>query len=318
MKLFYARTSGCGTKTNFGDELNVYLWKRLLPEGLLNEDGSAVFVGIGTLLNTNWLPAANRYVVFGSGVGYGPVPRIDQRWKVYCVRGPRSAKALGIAPGLGVTDPGILCRTLWPDGVITSDLENVASDHPGVAPGRPATAPRKRFRRSYMPHLGDACLNGEFWRDLCARNDLHYIDPTAPVSEVLSDILATEHLLVEAMHGAVIADAYRVPWTAVRTNPGILDFKWSDWLEGLGMRYEPLSIYRPMFVLNRSNLVRSAGARIVHWQMRSLVRRARPQLSDMKISGDRESRLLELLEECRRDHARAAAARGDVHLGKIG
>jgi succinoglycan biosynthesis protein ExoV len=66
MKLFYFR--GENGVTNFGDELNMYLWPRVFPDAF-DEDKSVQFVGIGTLLNDR-LPAAPRTVVFGAGVGY--------------------------------------------------------------------------------------------------------------------------------------------------------------------------------------------------------------------------------------------------------
>ncbi|MGD1914332.1 MAG: hypothetical protein ACFB2X_26895 [Rivularia sp. (in: cyanobacteria)] len=51
----------------------------------------------------------------GSGVGYGGrgLPTIDESWKIYCVRGPLSAKKLGIAPELAVSDGAALIRRMY-------------------------------------------------------------------------------------------------------------------------------------------------------------------------------------------------------------
>jgi succinoglycan biosynthesis protein ExoV len=71
VRLFYYR--GENGVTNFGDELNWYIWPHLLP-GVFDEDDGTQFVGIGTLLNDR-VPAAARTVVFGAGVGYYRPPR---------------------------------------------------------------------------------------------------------------------------------------------------------------------------------------------------------------------------------------------------
>src|SRR5215210_6848355 len=98
MKLYYARLKG----GNFGDDLNRWLWERLVP-GLLDSDGSVLFVGIGSILNS-LLDNDKVKVIFGSGAGYGAAPRIDHRWKIYFVRGPLTAEALGIDRKLAITD----------------------------------------------------------------------------------------------------------------------------------------------------------------------------------------------------------------------
>src|SRR6185295_9202266 len=108
---------------NFGDDLNPWLWSRLLPGCFTGElphdprsrdmsaDGETLFVGIGTLLN-DYVPEHARKVVFGSGAGYGPPPILDDSWDVFCVRGPATAALLGLDKAAAITDPGILVRTI--------------------------------------------------------------------------------------------------------------------------------------------------------------------------------------------------------------
>ncbi|MEP7113232.1 MAG: polysaccharide pyruvyl transferase, partial [Ilumatobacteraceae bacterium] len=87
MKLYYYQHA------NFGDALNLWLWPKLISADSFDDDASSIFVGIGTLIN-NRLPSDAFKIVFGTGVGYGePVPTVDQNWKIYCVRGPLSARA---------------------------------------------------------------------------------------------------------------------------------------------------------------------------------------------------------------------------------
>jgi len=53
---------------NFGDELNSWLWNRLLPETWADAADDVLFAGIGTILDKN-LPAATLTIVFGAGAG---------------------------------------------------------------------------------------------------------------------------------------------------------------------------------------------------------------------------------------------------------
>ena len=92
-----------------------------------------------------------------------------------------------------------------------------------------------------MPHYE---LAGKGWENVCKELGFGYIDPRWTVEEVLSAISQTEVLLCEAMHGAIVADALRVPWIPVVTNSTILSFKWQDWCSSIGVEYKPNYIER--------------------------------------------------------------------------
>jgi succinoglycan biosynthesis protein ExoV len=206
MKLYYYKAPG----GNFGDDLNPWLWNRLIPD-LLDEDESSLFVGIGTLLNHR-VPPAPRKQVFGSGAGYGETLKPDSRWKFYCVRGPLTAEVLGLDKKLAITDAAAL---------ISQEVIH--------APERSIV--------SFMPHH-DSMFRAD-WRAISEAAGLHYIDPTAPVDEVLQDINRSRLVVAEAMHGAIVADALRVPWIPVKCYSHVLDFKWQDWCSSLDMNYKP-------------------------------------------------------------------------------
>ena len=55
--------------TNFGDQLNKYLWNKYLDKFLQKED-NFILLGIGTILGSyeNYL---DKVIVCGSGLGYG-------------------------------------------------------------------------------------------------------------------------------------------------------------------------------------------------------------------------------------------------------
>lgn len=63
MNLYYYQDS----VGNFGDDLNVWLWPKLLP-GLFDQDDGLLFVGIGSFLRYK-VPVSPFKIVFGSGVG---------------------------------------------------------------------------------------------------------------------------------------------------------------------------------------------------------------------------------------------------------
>ena len=190
---------------NFGDALNPWLWPQLLGPRL-DGDTARLFLGIGTILKAN-VPAAQTYYVLGAGAGYGDAPRLDARWKIYAVRGPRTAAALGLPPELAATDGAALLRTV------------------------PLPDPEQDPAIGFMPHF--RAMPNVPWRWLCQRLGLRYLDPLAPVPATLAAIRGCSCLITEAMHGAIVADACRVPWVPVVTGSHVLDFKWRDWMESL-------------------------------------------------------------------------------------
>lgn len=207
MKLEYFR----GDHPNFGDELNTWLWPQLLPR-FLDEDPSVLFIGIGSILGSNYNPKA-RKVVFGSGyvtAYHGQAPNVHgDDWDIFFVRGPRTTQALGIPDRLGIGDSAILLRALS------------------------ARFVREPRHIGFMPHW-ESLPRGN-WQKVCALAGIRLIDPRAPVEQVITEILGCEVLVAEAMHGAIVADALRVPWIPVLPIDHIHREKWFDWADALSM-----------------------------------------------------------------------------------
>jgi len=61
------------------------------------------------------------------------------------------------------------------------------------------------------------------------------------VQKTLTAIQQSRLLIAEAMHGAIVADALRVPWIPIRFHKHILPFKWRDWCASLNMSYDPVT-----------------------------------------------------------------------------
>jgi len=206
MKLLYFR----GAVSNFGDELNAHLWQRLLPEGFLDSDERELFLGIGSIIGDHPSKSARKHVV-GSGYGgYTNLPDLnDGTWNIVFVRGPRTAALLDLPPEKAIGDGALLLRAI--------DL--------------PAPAPHSG--PAYMPHFQS--LERGLWPEACERAGLRMIDPTGPVQDILAELRSASVLITEAMHGAIVADALRVPWIAVRPIHSQHHSKWLDWAESLGI-----------------------------------------------------------------------------------
>ena len=96
-----------GEARNFGDELNLLLWPRLLP-GLLDDDPAELFLGIGSVLDARHARDAVKLVAGAGYGGYAPLPVLDARWVIHWVRGPRTARQLGLDTAYGLGDPAML------------------------------------------------------------------------------------------------------------------------------------------------------------------------------------------------------------------
>ena len=91
MKLIYFK----GHVPNFGDELNTYMWDKLLPAGFLDDRPDELFLGIGSIIFDTYPKQARKYVMGSGYAGYtSPPDLIDGSWDVIFVRGPRTAERL--------------------------------------------------------------------------------------------------------------------------------------------------------------------------------------------------------------------------------
>jgi Polysaccharide pyruvyl transferase len=208
VKLRYFR----GSKPNFGDELNPWLWPQLLP-GFFDSDPKTLFIGIGSVLGDLYEPAAKK-VVFGAGYVssyHDQVPNVHgEDWDIFFVRGPRTARALGLPESIGIGDPAILVLELY------------------------ASLQREARFVGFMPHWES--LDRGKWDAACNLAGIRLINPCAPVEQVIAEILRCRVLVSEAMHGAIVADALRVPWIPALPIHAVHRDKWFDWADTLGIK----------------------------------------------------------------------------------
>lgn len=198
-----------GTTQNFGDELNAFIWPRLLPPGFLDADESNLLIGFGSILYDSYPASAAKHILGAGYGGYRPAPDLaDGSWNVVFVRGPRTASFLKLPQDSWITDGAVLLRE-------AGDLP-APTPHVGVA---------------FIPHFHNMRLG--HWQDICQEAGVTLIDPRKPVRDILADMLGARLILAEAMHGAVIADSLRIPWVPMRPLGRIHHMKWSDWTDSL-------------------------------------------------------------------------------------
>jgi succinoglycan biosynthesis protein ExoV len=273
---------------NFGDDLNPWLWERVFPgafSGRVPHDprqrealdpSATLLIGIGTLLN-NRVPAANPKIVLGSGCGYGSAPELDASWRVLAVRGPRSAERLGLPTSLGLLDPGVLAADYWPAGE--------RAQRSGVA---------------YMPHCGSA-RNAD-WEAIAAEAGVTFIDPQWSVERVLAILASSNALITEALHGAILAEAFRVPWVPVRTNSEVLEFKWHDWCQSIERKYLPTELPSMWRSPNLgAKLKNSIKRRVAVARLRALRSGQAFALARESVFDDKRARLRSLIDDLRHE-----------------
>jgi len=145
-----------------------------------------------------------------------------------------------------------------------------------------------------MPHLQS--MPHADWEALCARIGFHCIDPRSGVERIISELQGTELLLAEAMHGAIVADALRVPWIPVRMYSRFAEFKWQDWTQSIRvplklMDVPPIYTHPPKgwkrvdYVVKKA--LAHAGAGRENWK----------RLGIRTSTGDEVSRSLEALKK---------------------
>lgn len=200
------------TTRNFGDELNLLLWSKFLPN--LDKAGPGLLYGIGTMLHEPFTEE-RPVIVFGSGAGYAPPPDmagIDVRF----LRGPKSASVFRWKyPWL--TDPAILVKHIMPCSPLN-----------------------KSIKYGFMPHW-TTIQQDPGMTDRLAEVGITVIDPLGPVWTTLHAIQSCEHLISEALHGAVVADTLRVPWVPAYLTPNHF-FKWFDWTQSMDVLFNPIDL----------------------------------------------------------------------------
>lgn len=276
---------------NVGDDLNDWLWPRLLGGDFFDGADAEIFCGIGTLIEPKHLHRGRRYVIAGAGAADPAVldalEGVDL--EVRFVRGPKSAAALGLAAERGISDPAILMPLYAPgDG------------------GRPA-AVASDAKIGFVPHWKTNEIIARLFAEAAG---LRLISPTATPERFVRALLKCDALVCESMHGAILADCYRRPWfsvnLSVHRNHDAYEFKWQDWLSTVELAFHRRDYLNDLeyFPVGR-NFLRSVSAFFkvtgAGRQLRRALRSDGWQLSDPGVLAQRQAQILAALDDLAKD-----------------
>jgi succinoglycan biosynthesis protein ExoV len=203
-------------KGNFGDDLNNWLWPQFF--GSFNESSETAFLGIGSILFNNF-PALREYdnskkIVFGTGIRpTNQIFKLDENWDIKFVRGPLSSACLDKIE--------YISDAAYAIGLTHSYKKLLSSE--------------KKYEVSVMPYFKS--VEYVDWERICSKLGYNYISPLSEtnIEKTLTQISETKYLITEAMHGAIVADIFRVPWhrfifsTPYTEGSTVSEFKWLDW-----------------------------------------------------------------------------------------
>jgi hypothetical protein len=206
---------------NFGDDMNAWFWKEFFPDFPSVLPGVALF-GIGSILWKRNIEQFDRILVMGSGTGVGVLPKqMPESLKYSWVRGPMTASLLGLESRTAVTDPASLV-------VRSEEFSRLRPSKRGV----------------FIPHVGTATLKID-WDKISASAGLDFLSPSLESRHVIARIAESEHVVTESLHGAILANAFGVPWTPMAISPRFSTFKWLDWGKSVGLDLEiPVALRR--------------------------------------------------------------------------
>lgn len=213
-------------KGNIGDDLNFWIWPKIFGSDFFKDKKNA-FLGIGSILITDsdYIEKAEKHelkIVFGTGVrSIEQVFDFDSTWDISFLRGPFSSY------------------------IVTGSLHNYITDSAYFISLLPEFNNYKKFKKkhkiSFIPYYKSVGLVD--WEKCCEKLGWNLILPTGgDVEDFLIQVAESENVIAEAMHGAIIADALRVPWKRLKFNAHLYEgeivseFKWKDWLYSINTK----------------------------------------------------------------------------------
>lgn len=219
-------------KGNFGDDLNIWLWPKIFNKDIFNKNDEIAFLGIGSILisDYDYIKEAENYktkIIFGTGVrSIEQIFDFDNSWDVSFLRGPFSAYLTTGNSKNYISDSAYFINLL-------PNYEKYLNSE-------------KKHKVSVIPYYRS--IDSLDWEACCQKLNWNLIKPTGNnVEDFIKQIAESEYVISEAMHGAIIADALRVPWKRLKFKAHLFEgetvseFKWRDWLYSIDLKsHQPI------------------------------------------------------------------------------
>lgn len=140
---------------------------------------------------------------------------------------------------------------------------------------------------------------------------MKYIPSHLPPTRFFNLLASCDAVVVEAMHGAIIADSLGVPWTPCRMNNLKSEgeahaFKWKDWLDTLELSpsFVTLPETEDMPGLSLKNDIKFAlKVRAAAYGLRNMLKNADWNLSDRDLLAHRQEQMLKIIKALKQDLA---------------
>jgi len=219
-----------------------YLGYKLIRCGVNNNaiNAGRCLMPIGSVLDNNSLNRFNCPIdIWGCGSkGNWIDPPNLARLRVHAVRGPLTAKALKLPADIPMGDPALLLPFI-------STSETAKHSKTLVIPHLHQTTQQNASRRCRETGC-DEMLMTQVYLDAIYPNSLktilrmtkdyvHLKRLPQALWEVINTIAGASFVLTASLHGAIIAQAYGVPWAAYTDDYVDSPFKWYDWAAYLGV-----------------------------------------------------------------------------------
>ena len=214
---------------NFGDDIN-----RDIFEFLSIPLGPGAILGIGSILGLKKFTTNENVYVFTSGFGggqpgtYGAIPSDLSNYKFLALRGPLTKKAIGIAAKeVDVLGDGALLAP-----IAISTTEKMTKINSQVL---------------LIPHVS-TILRFPRIADIARSLGIEFMDPRTSGCTAAQIVRNSDLIIIEAMHGAILADAFDVPHIAVTFSSDVNRFKWQDYYLSVGHgSFAPINIRPTVF-----------------------------------------------------------------------
>lgn len=182
--------------------------------------------------------------VWGSGwKGADACEQLEKDLSFYAVRGPHTANGFNLSDALPLGDPALLMPTIFPKPVARHcrsvvirhlyRIDSTKAELTARGTGCDILGTCLAFTSVKTPSLLSLSLKGvlaDFWN--CST---YLRTGVQSVTKLVGAIAGSSFVLTGSLHGAIIAQAYDVPWAAY--SDGYIDApaKWMDWGAYLGV-----------------------------------------------------------------------------------